>query len=209
MTGHRRGVALTPMETRRDVIVRTAALADELGYELFAVPEGWGLDSAPVLAEIAMHTTRIQLARLRHAAAPHARSLTVAAGPLTVADEDPATARNITAACAAWYLSAMGDVYARSLSGQGYAAEVRAVLEANPRPSPRHGNVPAAAGAILDQLAAYGTGGQVREQLQAWDHAADIVVILLPPGLPWHNIEATLLAAAPSARPARRVHARG
>ncbi len=62
MTGHRRGVALTPMETRRDVIVRTAALADELGYELFAVPEGWGLDSAPVLAEIAMHTATIQLA---------------------------------------------------------------------------------------------------------------------------------------------------
>ena len=342
MTAHRRGIALTPMETRRDVIVRTAALADELGYELFAVPEGWGLDSAPVLAQIALHTTRIQLAsgvlsvwgrtpatlamtaatlhqisggryvlglgvstralaegfhdtpfehparklrdvvtqvrallagqpaqlhhasaarplhlgqppaphlpiwvaalgdhttrvaaelgdgwipalvardrlpswaaqlaRLRHAAAPHARSLTVAAGPLTVADEDPATARNITAACAAWYLSAMGDVYARSLSGQGYAAEVRAVLEANPRPSPRHGSVPASAEVILDQLAAYGTGGQVREQLQAWDHAADIVVILLPPGLPWHNIEATLMAAAPSGRPARRVHARG
>ena len=62
MTGHRRGVALTPMETRRDVIVRTATLADELGYELFAVPEGWGLASAPVLAEIAMHTARIQLA---------------------------------------------------------------------------------------------------------------------------------------------------
>ena len=62
MTGHRRGVALTPMETRRDVIVRTAALADELGYELFAVPEGWGLDSTPVLAEIAMHTARIKLA---------------------------------------------------------------------------------------------------------------------------------------------------
>ena len=62
MTGHRRGIGLTPMETRRDVIVRTAALADGLGYELFAVPEGWGLDSAPVLAEIALHTTRIQLA---------------------------------------------------------------------------------------------------------------------------------------------------
>ena len=33
------------METRRDVIVRAAALADQLGYELFVVPEGWGLDS--------------------------------------------------------------------------------------------------------------------------------------------------------------------
>ena len=339
MTGHRRGVALTPMETRRDVIIRAAALADELGYELFALPEGWGLDSAPVLAEIAMHTARIQLAssvmsvwgrtpatlamtaatlhqisggryvlglgastralaegfhdtpfehparklrdvvttvrallagqpaqlhhdsaarplrlgqppaphipiwvaalghhttrvaaelgdgwipalvardhlpswaaelaRLRQAAAPHARALTVAAGPFTVADDDPATARNITAACTAWYLSAMGGVYARSLSGQGYAAQVRAILDANPRPSPRHGSVPAAAQGILDQLAAFGTGGQVREQLQPWDDAADIVVILLPPGIPWDNIEATLLAAAPSTRPGLASH---
>ena len=58
----RRGVALTPMETRRDVIVRAAVLADELGYEIFALPEGWGLDSTPVLAEIAQRTARIHLA---------------------------------------------------------------------------------------------------------------------------------------------------
>jgi len=32
VTSGRRGVGLTPMETRRDVIVRTAVLADELGY---------------------------------------------------------------------------------------------------------------------------------------------------------------------------------
>jgi alkanesulfonate monooxygenase SsuD/methylene tetrahydromethanopterin reductase-like flavin-dependent oxidoreductase (luciferase family) len=338
VTGHRRGVALTPMETRRDVIVRTAALADDLGYELFAVPEGWGLDSTPVLAEIAMHTARIKLvsgvlsvwgrtpatlamtaatldqvsggryvlglgvstralaegfhdtpfehparklrdvvtdvrallagqpaqlhrvpdasplrlgqppvpripiwvaalgphttqvaaelgdgwipalvardrlpgwaAQLRQAAAPHARPLTVAAGPLTVADEDPAMARNVAAACTAWYLSAMGDVYARSLSGQGYAAEVRAIRDVNSRPSPRRGSVPAAAQVILDQLAVYGTGDQVREQLQPWDHAADIVVILLPPGTSWPTIEATLLAAAPSVRPAFASHRR-
>ena len=62
MTSRRRGVGLTPMETRRDVIVRTAVLADELGYEIFAVPEGWGLDSTPVLTEIALRTTRIHLA---------------------------------------------------------------------------------------------------------------------------------------------------
>jgi hypothetical protein len=66
--------------------------------------------------------------------------------------------------------------------------------------------VPAAAQVVLDQLAAYGTGGQVREQLQPWDHTADIVVILLPPGMPWHNIEATLLAAAPTARPGLASH---
>ena len=59
MTSGRRGVGLMPMETRRDVIVRTAVLADELGYEIFAVPEGWELDSAPVLTEIALRTARI------------------------------------------------------------------------------------------------------------------------------------------------------
>jgi hypothetical protein len=67
--------------------------------------------------------------------------------------------------------------------------------------APRSGTVPPGAQVVLDQLAAYGTCGQVREQLQSWEHAADIVTILLPPGMPWHNIEATLQAAAPIARP--------
>ncbi len=62
MTAGRRGVGLTPMETRRDVIVRTAVLADELGYEIFALPEGWGLDAVAVLTEIALRTARINLA---------------------------------------------------------------------------------------------------------------------------------------------------
>jgi alkanesulfonate monooxygenase SsuD/methylene tetrahydromethanopterin reductase-like flavin-dependent oxidoreductase (luciferase family) len=336
----RRGVALTPMETRRDVIVRTAVLADELGYELFAVPEGWGLDSGPVLTEIALRTARIHLAssvlsvwsrtpatlamtaatlhqvcggryvlglgastralaegfhdtafehpaarlrdvvtkvrallagqpaqlshapaarplrlgqppapdlpiwvaalgphttrvaaelgdgwipalvardrlpgwaaelkRLRDAAAPHARPLTIAAGPITAADQNAAAARDIAAACTAWYLSAMGQVYARSLSSQGYATEVQAIIAANPRPSPRHGNIPPSAQIVLDQLAAYGTCDQVRAQLQRWDHAADIVPIILPPGLPWPSIEATLQAAAPSGPADRRAQA--
>ena len=102
----------------------------------------------------------------------------------------------MTAGCTAWYLSAMGGVYARSVSGQGYAAQVQAIIAANPRPSPRRATVPPGAQAVLDQLAACGTCDQVREQLQLWDRAADIVTILLPPGMPWHNIEATLRAAA-------------
>ncbi len=332
----RRGVAFTPMETRRDVIVRTAMLAEELGYEVFAVPEGWGLDSTPVLTEIALRTQRIflasgvlsvwgrtpatlamtaatlyqvcggryvlglgastkalaegfhdiafehpaaklrevvtkvrallagqpaqlgqapaarplrlgqppvpevpiwvaalghhtirvaaelgdgwipalvardrlpgwaaQLRELRQAAAPHARPLTIAAGPFAAADENADAARGIAAGCTAWYLSAMGEVYARSVSGQGYAAQVEAIIAANPRPSPRHGTVPPGAQVVLDQLAACGTCDQVREQLQPWDGAADIVTILLPPGMAWHNIEATLQAAAPGARPGR------
>jgi alkanesulfonate monooxygenase SsuD/methylene tetrahydromethanopterin reductase-like flavin-dependent oxidoreductase (luciferase family) len=331
MTGQRRGVGVTPMETRRDVIVRAAVLADELGYEVFAVPEGWGLDSVPVLTEIALRTTSIRLAsgilsiwgrtpgtlamtaatlqqvcggrfilglgastralaegfhdtpfkhpaarlraavtgvrallagrpaELRHVSdarplrlgqppapdvpiwvaalgeqatlaaaeladgwipalvardqrpgwtarlnrAREARDrslapLTVAAGPVTVADENADTAREIAAACIAWYLGAMGDIYRSSVSGQGYAAEVSAILAANPRPSPARGTVPAGAGAVLDQLAAYGTPDQVRAQLRAWDRAADIATILLPPGLPWPAIAATLRAAAPA-----------
>jgi hypothetical protein len=83
------------------------------------------------------------------------------------------------------------------MSGQGYGTEVAAILAANPRPSPRRGTVPPEAQNVLDQLAAYGTREQVQEQLKAWDHAADIVTILLPPGMSWDNIEATLLAAAP------------
>jgi len=328
----RRGVGLTPMETRRDVIVRTAVLADELGYEIFALPEGWGLDPAPVLTEIALRTTRIHLAsailsvwgrtpatlamtaatlhqvcggryvlglgastkalvegfhdtafehpaaklrdvvtkvrallagqpaqlghvaaarplrlgqppapeipiwvaalgrhttrvaaelgdgwipalvardrlpgwaaqlrQLREAAGPSARPLTVAAGPLAAVDDNAEAARDIAASCTAWYLTAMGEVYARSVSGQGYAAQVQAIIAANPRPGPRRGTVPPGAEAVLGQLAVHGTRDQVREQLQSWDRAADIVTIMLPPGMPWHNIEATLHAAAPGA----------
>ena len=50
---------------------------------------------------------------------------------------------------------------------------------------------------MLDQLTATGTREQVRAQLARWDGVADIVVIGLPPGLPWPAIEATLRAAAP------------
>jgi alkanesulfonate monooxygenase SsuD/methylene tetrahydromethanopterin reductase-like flavin-dependent oxidoreductase (luciferase family) len=330
VTARRRGVGLTPMETRRDVIVRAAMLADELGYESFAVSEGWGLDSIPVLTEIALrttaikvvsgilsvwgrtpatlamtaatlhqvstgrfvlglgastsaltegfhdipfehpaarlrdavtkvralldgqpaqldhgssarplrlgqppapevpiwvaalgeHTTRVaaeagdgwipflvardslpawraQLNGLREATEPRARTLTIATGPITVAGDDAGQARDIAASCTAWYLTAMGDVYARSVSGQGYAAEVKEIIAANPRPHPRRGIVPDDARAVLDQVAASGTRDQVREQLESWDDAADVVSIVLPPGLPWPVIEATLIAAAP------------
>ncbi len=71
----RRGIAVTPMEIRRDVIVRAAVLADELGYEVFSVAEGWGLDSTILLAELAAATRRI----------------TLAAGVLSVWGRSPAT----------------------------------------------------------------------------------------------------------------------
>jgi alkanesulfonate monooxygenase SsuD/methylene tetrahydromethanopterin reductase-like flavin-dependent oxidoreductase (luciferase family) len=322
------------METRRDVIVRAAILADELGYEVFAVPEGWGLDSVPVLTEIALRTTRIQVAsailsvwgrtpatlamtaatlnqvsggrfmlglgtstkalaegfhdipfehpaarlrdtvtrvrallnglpaqlhqdtatrpvrlgqppapevpiwvaalghhttrvaaeladgwmpalvardklpgwtaelnRVRENRAEPLLRLEVSAGPITAVDDNAEVAQATVASCIAWYLGAMGDVYRSSVSEQGYAAEVSAILAANPRPSPARGSIPAEGQAVLDQLGAYGTADQVRAQLQSWEQAADVVTVLLPPGLPWPAIEATLRAAAPGASP--------
>jgi alkanesulfonate monooxygenase SsuD/methylene tetrahydromethanopterin reductase-like flavin-dependent oxidoreductase (luciferase family) len=57
----RRALMFTPMETRREVLVEAAILADRLGYEAFVVPEGWGLDAGIILAEIAVRTDRIRL----------------------------------------------------------------------------------------------------------------------------------------------------
>ena len=331
MSTQRRGVALTPMETRYDIILRTARLADELGYEAFALPEGWGLDATLLLTEAASRTRRIKLVsgilsvwgrtpgtlamtaatldrlsggrfvlglgpstralvegfhdvrfahpadklrevtikvrallageralldatpgsrplRLGQPAAPdlpiwlaamgdrtvrvaaeladgwfpvfvahdqvvdrahtlrkdrevaglRTEPLTVVAGPVTVATDDAAVARRISASCIAWYLSAMGDVYARFVTEQGYGGAVEAILEANPHPSPDGGVVPAEAQVVLDQFTAHGTPSQVRDQLAGWDGAVDLAMIGLPPGLPWATIEATLRAAAPA-----------
>jgi alkanesulfonate monooxygenase SsuD/methylene tetrahydromethanopterin reductase-like flavin-dependent oxidoreductase (luciferase family) len=330
MTARRRGVALTPMETRHDVIVRAAQLADELGYEAFAVPEGWGLDSTLLQTELALRTRRItlvsailsvwgrtpatlamtaatlyrlaqgryvlglgtstralvegfhdvaferpadklrevtakvrallageraqldtaavarplrlglppvpelpiwlaamgerttrvaaelgdgwipmfvspgrlagraaELGRARRAAGLRSGPLTVAAGPWTVADADAGVARGVVAGCVAWYLSAMGDVYGRTVAGQGYGAAVEAIKAANPRPRSRDGIVPAEARVVLDEFTAHGTPGQVREQLERWDTVADVTLVALPPGMAWDAVEATLRAAAP------------
>jgi alkanesulfonate monooxygenase SsuD/methylene tetrahydromethanopterin reductase-like flavin-dependent oxidoreductase (luciferase family) len=182
-----------------EVPIWVAALGDHATRVAAELGDGWipafvTRDRLPAWAA--------ELGQLRKTAAPGAAALSVASGPITAAGENPDAARDIVATCVAWYLSAMGDVYRRSVSGQGYAAEVQAILAANPRPSPRHGVVPADAEVVLEQLAAYGTSDQVRQQVARWDQAADIVTILLPPGLPWSSIEATLLAAAPGTGPA-------
>jgi alkanesulfonate monooxygenase SsuD/methylene tetrahydromethanopterin reductase-like flavin-dependent oxidoreductase (luciferase family) len=61
MTARPLGVGLVPMETRRDVILRVATRAEELGYASFSVAEGWGHDAGVLLAEIAGRTSRIRL----------------------------------------------------------------------------------------------------------------------------------------------------
>ena len=323
------------METRRDVIVRTAVLADELGYEIFAVPEGWGLDSTPVLTEIALRTARIQLssgilsvwgrtpATLAMTAAtlhqisggryvlglgastralvegfhdtpfehpaPKLRDVVIKvrsllAGQPAQLDHAPAPARcalasrqpprcpsgsprwastpsgwppnSATAGSPHWWPETAcpaGRVSSGAARGHrtaganahgggrahhrrrrkpqrrpriaalhrlvpdlhegrlrpvgvrpGLCGEVQRSSTRTRAPVPGTGPSPGAQ-PVLDQLTAKGTCDQVREQLQLWDGAADIVIILLPPGMPWHNIEATLRAAAPAAPPEVRL----
>jgi 5,10-methylenetetrahydromethanopterin reductase len=299
------------MEVRRDVIIGAARLADELGFEVVSVPEGWGHDSSLLLAEIAASTNRIQVAsgifsvwgrtagtiamtaatlhrmsggrfilglgastpqlvegfhgipyakparRLAETtlavrallkgepfpgAVPGARpiklgqepipdlpiwiaasgertvriaaeladgwypiflsrercrelgagaSFTVACGPFTVADQDGDAARTAAAACTARYLTAMGEIYPRVVSAQGFATEVELIRQA-----PR-GTVPEAAGRLLEEFTAAGSPAEARDQLAAWDDVADITLVGLPPGLPWPQIESTLRATAP------------
>jgi alkanesulfonate monooxygenase SsuD/methylene tetrahydromethanopterin reductase-like flavin-dependent oxidoreductase (luciferase family) len=50
------------METRLDVIERAAVLADQLGYEVFTMPEGWALDATAVLSALSVRTRQIKLA---------------------------------------------------------------------------------------------------------------------------------------------------
>jgi alkanesulfonate monooxygenase SsuD/methylene tetrahydromethanopterin reductase-like flavin-dependent oxidoreductase (luciferase family) len=54
-------VGLTPMETRRQVVLHVATRAESLGYDAFFLAEGWGHDSSVLLAEVATRTSRIQI----------------------------------------------------------------------------------------------------------------------------------------------------
>ena len=54
-------VGLTPLETRRDVVLRVAARAEQLGYAALFVAEGWGHDVSVLLTEIALRTSRIRI----------------------------------------------------------------------------------------------------------------------------------------------------
>jgi len=330
MAKQRRGIALTPMETRREVIVEMAVLTDELGYELFSVPEGWGFDSTLALTEIALKTKQIKvmsgilsvwgrtagtiamsaatladisgdryvlglgastkalvegfhavpfekptrrfretvravrrildgerapqpddmdaralklgqpprpdlpiylaglgpqsvraaaqlsdgwfpylvardrfqdrlpdMLRVRRRAGRADDAFTVVAGPNVAVDAEPEAARRVVASNLAWYVTAMGDVYANSLADQGFGEEVAAIKAANPQPHPAKGVVPAIADGLLDQLAAHGSHERARAMIEAWDDAVDINAIGIPPGSPWENIEAAIRAGAP------------
>ena len=55
------GICVTPLETRRDVILHVARRAEDLGYDGFFLAEGWSQDAAVLLTEIATRTERITI----------------------------------------------------------------------------------------------------------------------------------------------------
>ena len=61
MPTRRLAVGLTPMETRREVVLHLADQAQELGYDAFFLAEGWGHDAGVLLAEVATRTNRITI----------------------------------------------------------------------------------------------------------------------------------------------------
>ena len=73
----------------------------------------------------------------------------------------------------------------------------RPSLLPTPTQSPQGSVIPPEAQVVLDQLTVYGNAQTVRSQLEPWGDAVDIVMIDLPPLLPWASIETTLRAAAP------------
>ena len=52
---------MTPLETRREVILHVARRAEDLGYDGFFLAEGWSQDAAVLLTEIATKTERITI----------------------------------------------------------------------------------------------------------------------------------------------------
>jgi alkanesulfonate monooxygenase SsuD/methylene tetrahydromethanopterin reductase-like flavin-dependent oxidoreductase (luciferase family) len=54
-------VGLTPLETRREVVLHLATRAESLGYDAFFLAEGWGHDASVLLAEVATRTSRIRI----------------------------------------------------------------------------------------------------------------------------------------------------
>jgi alkanesulfonate monooxygenase SsuD/methylene tetrahydromethanopterin reductase-like flavin-dependent oxidoreductase (luciferase family) len=54
-------VSLTPLESRREVVMHVAERAEQLGYDGFFLAEGWGHDAGVLLAEVATRTSTIQI----------------------------------------------------------------------------------------------------------------------------------------------------
>ena len=90
----------------------------------------------------------------------------------------------------------MGEGYAKLIADQGYSGAVEAIISANPRPTPTNSTIPESANNALAEFTVYGTSEEVRRNLEPWKAATDVLMTVLPAGMPWENVEATLRAVA-------------
>jgi alkanesulfonate monooxygenase SsuD/methylene tetrahydromethanopterin reductase-like flavin-dependent oxidoreductase (luciferase family) len=161
-----------------EVAIYLAALADESVRLAGELADGW----APFLyprRELPAGQARLAEGRARGGGGD--LPLICPSLPTAVAD-DPDRAREAAAWFVAFYLTTMGPLYRRSLSRQGFAREVEAVLAAN---TPRNrGIVPPEAEILLEELTVFGTPDQARARLARWHAAgAALPILLFPPSL--------------------------
>jgi alkanesulfonate monooxygenase SsuD/methylene tetrahydromethanopterin reductase-like flavin-dependent oxidoreductase (luciferase family) len=132
---------------------------------------------------------------LLEGAAPRGAGGSLAVCPVipTAVGDNGTSARDRAAWLVTFYLTSMGELYRRTLARQGYAAEVEAVLAANP---PRTAPViPRSAEALLGELTIFGPPAAARAQLAPWYEAgASMPVLLLSPDLTPDEIDRTLRA---------------
>jgi alkanesulfonate monooxygenase SsuD/methylene tetrahydromethanopterin reductase-like flavin-dependent oxidoreductase (luciferase family) len=115
----------------------------------------------------------------------------------TAVSDNGGSARDRAAWFVVFYLRSMGELYRRTLACQGYAAEVDAVLAANP---PRTAPViPRSAETLLGELTIFGPPAAARGQLAPWYEAgASMPVLLLAPDLNAEEVDRTLRTFRPS-----------
>ena len=132
---------------------------------------------------------------LREGAGPRGAGSSLAVCPVipTAVGVNGAGARDRAAWFVVFYLTSMSALYRRTLARQGYAAEVEAVVAANPpRTVPV---VPRSAEGLLAELTIFGPPAAARAQLARWYEAgASMPVLLLPPDLTADEIDRTLRA---------------
>ena len=120
-----------------EVPIWVAALGDHTTRVAAELGDGW---IPALVARDRLPAWTARLNQLRATTAPRARALTVAAGPITAADENTRAARDIVAACIAWYLGAMGDIYPGPCPAR--ATPPRSAPSSPPTPGSARGTAP-------------------------------------------------------------------
>lgn len=122
------------------------------------------------------------------------RTSVTACVPVAVG-RDEAAAATVAARWLVTYATQMGPVYPRVLREFGYAAELKALLEANS--DPRRPVLPAAAERLAHDVLLFAPEQDARDALRRWVAASDDVSLVLPFGVEPGQLDATLDALAP------------